>query len=93
MPQESRYGDFSSRVFPNNTGIVLCAQPVSIGVSSSPLTGVRRTCPRILPPRDALANIYEAWQKDGRRCVALRVVSRVLLQILAGRLRPVSGEE
>lgn len=93
MPQESRYGVFSSRVFLNNTRIVMCVKAVSTDVNSSLLMGVLRICPRILPPRAALQNIYKAWQKNRQRCVALRIVSCVLLQLTADSRCHVSGEE
>ena len=71
----------------------MCVKAVSTDVNSSLLMGVLRICPWILPPRVALQNIYEAWQKNGQRCVALRVVLCVLLQVPADSLRHVSGEE
>lgn len=69
----------------------MCAKPVSIDVNSSLPMGVQRICPRILPPQAALENIYQAWQKNGWRCVAPRVVSCVLLQIPTEGLCSVSG--
>lgn len=71
---------FQLGVFLNNIRIIMCAKPVSIDVNSSLLMGVLRICPRILPP---LENIYKAWQKNRWRCVALRIVSHVLLQMPA----------
>lgn len=79
---------FRLGVFLNNIRIIMCAKPVSIDVNSSLLMGVLRICPCILPPQAALENIYKAWQKNRWRCVALRIVSRVLLQMPAYAFAP-----